>query len=158
MLHCNFNDTKGQIMCKELNIFINFLRTKNLKLTNQREEILNIFIRTQRHLTTEDLYNIVKKKDPNIGQATVFRTLKLMCEAGIAREVDLGDKKLRYEHKYGHEHHDHLVCTKCGKFIEVMDMEIEKLQDNLCRKFNFFPVRHKMQVFGICKKCKKGGM
>ncbi len=145
-------------MAKELDIFINFLRTKNLKLTNQREEISNIFIRTQKHLTTEDLYNIIKKKDPNIGLATVFRTLKLMCEAGIAREVDFGDKRIRYEHKYGHEHHDHLVCTKCGKFIEVMDMEIEELQDNLCRKFNFFPIRHKMQVFGICKKCKKGGM
>ncbi len=145
-------------MAKELDIFINFLRTKNLKLTNQREEILNIFVRTQKHLTTEDLYNFIKKRDPNIGLATVFRTLKLMCEAGIAREVDFGDKRIRYEHKYGHEHHDHLVCTKCGKFIEAIDPGIERLQNRLCKKFKFSPTWHKMQIFGICRKCKKGGM
>lgn len=144
-------------MSKELDIFIDFLKAKNLKLTNQREEILNIFLKTERHFTTEDLYHIVKKRDPNIGQATVFRTLKLICEAGIAREVDFGDKKLRYEHKIGHEHHDHLVCTKCGRFIEAMNPEIEKLQDKLCKKFNFSPTRHKMEIFGICKKCKKKG-
>lgn len=143
-------------MNKELDIFISFLKAKNLKLTNQREEILSIFLKTERHLTTEDLYHIAKKRDPNIGQATVFRTLKLICEAGIAREVDFGDKKVRYEHRYGHEHHDHLVCTKCGRFIEAMNPEIEKLQDKLCRKFSFSPTRHKMEIFGICKKCQKG--
>lgn len=142
-------------MHEEFNIFIDFLKEKNLKLTSQREEILRYFLKTDRHLTVEDLYNIVKKKDPNIGQATVFRTLKLLCEAGIAGEVDLGDKKIRYEHRYGHQHHGHLVCIECGKFIEVMHPEIEKLQNGLCKKFGFFPQRHKMEIFGICKQCKK---
>ncbi len=141
-------------MSKELGIFIDYLRKKDLKLTEQRKEILNVFLKTERHLSVEDLYNIAKRKDPNIGQATVFRTLKLLQEADIAKEVDLGDGKIRYEHKYGHEHHDHLICIRCGRFVEAVDPKIEKLQDNLCKRHGFLPQRHKMEIFGICSKCK----
>ena len=141
-------------MSKELGIFIDYLRKKDLKLTEQRKEILNVFLKTERHLSVEDLYNIAKRKDPNIGQATVFRTLKLLQEADIAKEVDLGDGKVRYEHKYGHEHHDHLICIRCGRFIEAVDSKIEKLQDDLCKRHGFLPQRHKMEIFGICSKCK----
>jgi len=140
-------------MSKELGIFIDYLRKKDLKLTEQRKEILNVFLKTERHLSVEDLYNIAKRKDPNIGQATVFRTLKLLQEADIAKEVDLGDGKIRYEHKYGHEHHDHLICIRCGRFVEAVDPKIEKLQDNLCKRHGFLPQRHKMEIFGICSKC-----
>lgn len=137
-----------------IDIFVNFLNKKNLKLTRQRQKILNIFLKTERHLSVEDLYNIVKRKDPNVGHATVFRTLKLLQDAGIAKEVDFGDKKIRYEHKYGHQHHDHLVCIKCGRFIEVLESKIEKLQEELCRRNQFLPQRHKMEIFGICKRCR----
>ena len=145
-------------MPEEHKIFINFLENKNLKLTHQREEILKIFLNTNRHLSVEDLYNIVKKKDSRIGQATVFRTLKLLCDADIAKEVDFGDKKVRYEHKYGHRHHDHLVCVKCGKFIEAMEPRIEQLQNALCKKFGFLPKEYKLEIFGICKQCKRKGV
>lgn len=142
-------------MQEEFDEFVDFLKRKNLKLTSQREEILRYFLKIDRHLTVEDLYNVVKKKDPNIGQATVFRTLKLLCEAGLAGEVDFGDKKIRYEHKYGHQHHDHLICVKCGKFIEVTQLEIEKLQDKLAKKYDFTPVRHRLEIFGLCRECEK---
>ncbi len=141
-------------MSGALGIFIRYLNKYDLKLTDQRKIILGVFLKTERHLSVEDLYNIAKKKDSSIGQATVFRTLKLLCEADIAKEVDLGDGKKRYEHKYGHEHHDHLVCLKCGRFIEAVDSRIEKLQGALCRKHGFLPRRHKMEIFGICKKCR----
>ncbi|MFC1623977.1 Fur family transcriptional regulator [Candidatus Omnitrophota bacterium] len=140
-------------MAEELNIFIDFLKKKDLKLTDQRREILKVFLKTDRHLSVEDLYDIVKKKDSSIGHATVFRTLKLLCEADIAKEVDLGDKKIRYEHKHGHQHHDHLVCVRCGRFIEAVDSKIEELQNRLCKRFGFLPQRHKMEIFGTCKKC-----
>ena len=143
-------------MSKELNIFIDFLKKKDLKLTDQRNKILDIFLKIDGHLSAEDLYDIVKKKDPGIGQATVFRTLKLLREADIAKEVDLGDKKVRYEHKYGHQHHDHLVCVKCGRFIEAVDSKIEELQEKLCKRFGFLPQRHKMEIFGVCRQCRKG--
>ncbi len=141
-------------MNEEKDIFINFLKRKNLKLTNQREKILETFLRTESHISVEDLYNIVKKKYQGIGQATVFRTLKLLCEADLSREVNFGDKTVRYEHKYGHEHHDHIVCLRCGNFIEAVDSKIEQLQDELCRKFGFLSRWHRLEIFGICKRCR----
>lgn len=140
-------------MSKEMGIFVDFLKRKGLKLTRQRQEILKIFLGTNRHLSVEELYDIIKKRDPGVGQATVFRTLKLLSEAEMAKEVDLGDKRIRYEPKYGHSHHDHLVCIKCGRFIEVVDTEIERLQERLFKKFGFLPQRYRMEIFGICKRC-----
>lgn len=144
-------------MTKEMDILSNFIRQKNLKWTDQRKQILEIFLHTSRHLSVEDLYEIIKKKDSSIGQATVFRTLKLLCKADIAKEVDLGDKIIRYERNFGYKHHDHLICTKCGRFIEAVDPEIEELQERLCRKIGFLPQRHKMDIFGICRKCRIKG-
>lgn len=138
-----------------IGLFTDFLKRKHLNFTKQREEILNTFLKTKRHLSVDELYHIAKKKDKSIGHTTVFRTLKLLCEADIAREVNLGYKVVRYELKVGHQHHDHLVCTKCGSFIEAMDSDIEKLQDKLCKKFRFLAERHKMEIYGICKKCRK---
>ena len=144
-------------MLKEKAIFRDFLRKKGLKLTQQREDILETFLKTEQHLSTEDLYKVIKKKKFGIGQATVFRTLKLLTEAGIAKEVYFGDKRVRFEHEYGHQHHDHLVCQICSKLIETVDFEIERLQDDLCKKVQFTPTSHRLQIFGICKQCKKGG-
>jgi Fur family ferric uptake transcriptional regulator len=142
-------------MPKEHEIFIQFFKGRNLKLTHQRQHILSSFLKTNRHLSVEELYDIVKKEDPAIGQVTVFSTMKLLREADLAKVVNLGDKKVRYEQKDGHSHHDHLVCVKCGKFIETIEPKIEKLQDALCEKFEFSPVEHKRAIYGICKDCKK---
>ena len=98
---------------------------------------------------------MVKKLYPSIGFATVYRTLKLLCEAGLCRELKFEDGITRYEHLYGHQHHDHLVCTRCGKFIEIIEPEIEKLQEKLFKKHKFLPQRHRMELYGICKKCRK---
>jgi len=143
-------------MKEELKIFEEFLHSKGLQCTSQREIILKVFLKIERHLTVEELYIAVKKKESSIGNVTVFRTLKLLCEAGLAREVDFGDRKLRYEHEYGHEHHDHLICVECGSFIEAVDMDIERLQDEMCARFKFKPLRHRLEIFGICEKCNSG--
>lgn len=142
-------------MAEPYAVFNDYLKSRRLKLTHQREEILKTFLSSEKHLTTEELYNIVKKKDPGIGYATVFRTLKLMCDSDLARTVDFGDKVVRFEHKLEHPHHDHLVCTECGKWIEAVDSEIERLQKRLAKKFLFTPISHKMEIFGICKDCRK---
>lgn len=140
-------------MVSQYNSFTDFLKDKKLKFTNQRKEIADIFLTSHRHMSTEDLYGMVKKKYPTVGYATVFRTLKLLCEAGLARQVDLGDRIIRFEHTVNHEHHDHLVCMRCGRCIEAVDTEIENLQKKLARKFSFAPTSHKMEIFGICKDC-----
>ncbi|MEE8359884.1 MAG: transcriptional repressor [Candidatus Omnitrophota bacterium] len=141
-------------MPKEVEILTDFLKEKNLKLTSQRRTILEAFLKTEKHVSVDDLYDIIRKNSPDIGHATVFRTLRLFRNADIAKEVDLGDKRTRYEHKYGHNHHDHLICVQCGKFIEVLDEEIEKLQDKFCKRAGFLPQRHKMEIFGICRQCR----
>ncbi len=141
-------------MQEELIILERYLREENLKLTSQRELILKVFLNTEEHVSAEELYELVKKEDPSVGLATIFRTLKLLYEAGLAREVDFGDKVLRYEHEYGRDHHDHLICTSCGMYIEAMDPEIERLQDELCKQFGFLPTDHRLEIFGLCKKCR----
>ncbi len=154
-LKFNINFIDGIIMKDVNKIFTEFLKKKKLQLTEQRKKILDTFIKINRHLSVEELYDIIKKKNPAIGNATVFRTLKLLEEAGIARSVDFNDNVIRYEMKFGHEHHDHLICLKCGKYVEAVDMEIEKLQEKLCKKYNFFPQKHRLNIFGICNGCNK---
>ncbi|MHB9156366.1 MAG: Fur family transcriptional regulator [Endomicrobiales bacterium] len=141
---------------KEETIFEEYLATKNLKHSKQRDEILDMFLNTERHLTAEELYRLVKEKNQAIGFVTVYRTLKLICESGIGRELRFKDGPARYEHLYGHQHHDHLICTGCGQFIEVVDLEIERLQDKLFKTHGFTPEGHRMELYGICKKCGGG--
>jgi Fur family ferric uptake transcriptional regulator len=136
-------------------IFSDFISRKGLRATSQRELILDEFLRQERHISAEELYDLVKQRDKTIGQATVYRVLKLLCESGIAREVHFGDGSMRYEHEYGHEHHDHLVCTSCGRMIEVMDPAIETLQKALAEQYGFVLSDHEMYLYGTCPDCRK---
>ena len=113
-------------------IFRSFLKNKGLRNTPQRQQIMEVFFNESGHLTTEEIYDRVRKEDPSLGQATVYRTMKLLCEAGLAREVRFGDGLARYEHA-ADAHHDHLICENCGRNIEVVDSQIEELQDALAR-------------------------
>ena len=117
--------------------------------------MLNVFLATERHITIQELYDLVRKKYKGIGYATVARTVKLMCDSGVCRQVDFGDGALRYEHKYGHEHHDHLICLKCGKFEEIYSPKLEKLQDELVKKHGYVQEKHKLDIFGLCPMCDK---
>lgn len=133
--------------------FNKFLRQKGLRQTKQRDEIVKLFLRMERHLSTQELFDIVRKKDKDVGYATVARTLKLLAESGLCRVVDFGDGVQRYEHKYGHEHHDHLICTKCGKFVEIYSKKLESLQKELVRRHGYIQEYHKLDIFGICPRC-----
>ncbi|HET6513632.1 MAG TPA: transcriptional repressor [Thermodesulfovibrionales bacterium] len=135
-------------------IFRNCIIEKGLRNTRQREVILDAFLSANKHITVEELFNAVKKKHPEIGYATVHRNLSLFCECGLADEIKIGKQKTRYEQKVGHEHHDHLVCLKCGQFIEVHDEKIEKLQNKLAEANDFIPMRHKLEIYGMCSKCR----
>lgn len=142
-------------MKKALDIFETFIDSKGLRHTSQRETILDTFLTTEKHVSAEELYKIVKRRDHAIGYTTVYRALKLLSACGLAREIDFGDGISRFEHNYGHRHHDHLVCTRCGRFIEVLKPNIEKLQDELAKEHKFTPMSHKLQIFGICSRCRK---
>ncbi len=142
-------------MHNEKDIFTDFLASRKLRMTPQRGLILDVFLRTKAHITSEELYNKAKKRDRSIGQATVYRTLKLLSQAGLAREVDFGDGVVRYEHGYGDEHHDHIICERCGKQIEVLDERIERLQKKLAARHGFTLTGHSMYLYGICRECRR---
>jgi len=140
---------------KEKEIFLAHIQKAGLRRTSQRDLILEIFLRTEEHLSSEDLYWLVQKQDPSVGHTTVYRTLKLLTEAGLAREVRFGDGKTYYEHHYNHEHHDHLICTECGKIIEFFSPEIEEMQDKMAEKYGFRLTNHSLRMWGICEDCQK---
>ncbi|MEW6333104.1 MAG: transcriptional repressor [Thermodesulfobacteriota bacterium] len=142
-------------MKKEARLFEEFLEKKGLRDTLQRELILEEFLKTEEHITAAELYDKVKQRDSAVGQATVYRVLKLFCEAGLAREVDFSDGMMRYEHHYGHSHHDHLVCRGCGKTVEVVDTVIEELQKRLSAQYGFQLTGHEMYLYGICEECRR---
>lgn len=134
--------------------FRQYLRRKGLRNTPQRERIVEIFLHEGGHLSAEELFDQVRLQDATLGQATVYRTLKLLCDAGLAREVRLEDNTARYEPP-GDSHHDHMVCERCGQTIEVFDPEIERLQEELARRYHFLPTSHRMVLYGLCEACQK---
>ena len=136
-------------------IFREFITTKGLKTTKQRDVILDAFLSSDRHMSIEELYLKLRAKNPRIGYATVYRTLKLFAESGIAREIQFGDGQTRYEHVAEGEHHDHLVCTHCGTIIEFENETIEKLQDQVAETYGFLIETHKLELYGSCAKCRK---
>lgn len=147
-----FNESSPVI--DPVRIFRNFLKTKGLRNTPQRQRIMEVFFGEDGHLTTEEVYDRVHREDPSLGQATVYRTMKLLCEAGLAREVRFGDGLARYEHA-GDAHHDHLICENCGRNIEVVDPQIEALQEALALRHGFKPTFHRLYLYGICPDCQK---
>lgn len=141
------------LTAKEVDLFVNCLKKKDLKLTAQRKMILNAFLNSIPHISAEELHDRLKHNNRTIGLATVYRTLKLLSECGLAGEIRLEDGITRYEPVFGHQHHDHLICLECGRIIEVIEPEIEELQQKLAQKNGFKVLSHRMELYGICKGC-----
>jgi Fur family ferric uptake transcriptional regulator len=129
-----------------------YLRRKGLKTTHQREAIVDAFLRTSGHVALEDLLNDARKKHPTVGLATVYRTVKLMEEAGLAASRQFGSGHTLYELAGERAHHDHLICEKCGFIQEFESDEIEELQSATARRFGFNVIRHRHELFGLCEK------
>ena len=135
-------------------IFRQYLKEKGLFYSKQREQILAAFIKTRNHPTVDDLYNTIRKKYSKIGLATVYRTMRVICDCDLAMEVDFGDGVRRFEYKFHRQHHHHLICIKCGRVIEVTSNQLESVQKKLAKQHNFAPTRDTMKIFGLCSKCK----
>jgi Fur family ferric uptake transcriptional regulator len=150
------NMFEGMDFEKLLDTFKNIIKENKLKYTSQREAILKTLYENPRHFTSENLYLLVKEKYPelNIGIATVYRTLSLLEENGIVSSISLGiqGKKFEIANK---PHHDHLICTECGKIVEFENDEIEKLQEKIARVNGFELTSHLMQLYGVCQECQK---
>ncbi len=132
-----------------------YLSGQGLKSTSQRDKILKIFVEAGRHMSAEELYALIKKAHPGIGYATVYRTLKLLAEAGMAEERRFEDGFTRYEYKTSEGHHDHLICTRCGQILEFENERIEALQQDVAKKNRFKVQSHKLELYGLCSDCQK---
>ncbi len=139
---------------KEEKVLKEYISQNNLKITRQRRSVLKAFLDCENHVSAEELYNTVTETESKIGLATVYRTLALLIRSGLASEMDFGDGQKRYEHRYKHKHHDHMICTECGKIIEFTNPIIEKLQDEIAAQNGFTITSHKLDLFGNCSDCK----
>ena len=139
---------------EEIDVLEEYISVNNLKITKQRRTVLKIFLECNDHVSVEELYNIVLKTEPKIGLATVYRTLALLTKSGLALEMDFGDGQKRYESSYKSLHHDHMVCTECGKILEFNHPLIEKYQEEVAKQKNFKITSHKLDLFGLCQDCK----
>ena len=137
---------------KELDVLKQHLSKHNLKLTRQREHILNAFLKME-HVTAEQMYHLLAKKDPHIGLATIYRTLKLFCETGLAQERHFGTQT-QFDNVAHKGHHDHLICTDCGLIVEFQNCQIEKLQEEVAKKHGFTIQTHKLELYGLCANCR----
>lgn len=131
-----------------------YMERRGLRSTAQRRLVTDVFFRSEGHLSIEDVLERVRRKDPKVGYATVYRTLKLLKESGLAYERHFGDGVSRYEVAHADEHHDHLICMECGKIVEFEDDRIEHLQDELARSHGFQLRRHKHELYGVCADCR----
>ena len=136
-------------------IFRHYLNEKGLLYSKQQEQILAAFVKIKNNPTVDDLYNTIRRKNSKIGLATVYRTMRAICDCGLAEKVDFGDGARRFEHKHRYQQHYHLICIKCGRVIEVTSGKIENLQKKLAKQHNFTPTKDTMKIFGVCNKCQQ---
>lgn len=141
-------------MTDEYTILQDFLKKTGLKLTPERQTILRVVFEIHKHFDADELVDILRQKGKRISRATVYRTLDLLVKSGLIRAMQLTESKRVYEHIVGHEHHDHMICTQCGRIIEFDDGFIETLQQKVCDRMGFQPERHSLRIFGRCDKCR----
>lgn len=142
-------------MSKEKEVLHAYLRRTDNKITSQRDLILDVFLASEGHLSAEEVYQRARLKDPLVGFTTVYRTMKLLVGAGLAREEKFHDGHRRYEHNYERQHHDHLICEGCGLVIEFYNEFIELEQDRIVASFGFQTTHHSLRIFGFCHACQQ---
>ena len=133
--------------------FQKHLERQGLKLTHQREEILRFLMSAQRHLGVEEIYATLKKQDPSLGRATVFRTVRLLQECGLVAEVGSSQGHGKFELKADRPHHDHMICIECGRILEFQSPMMERFQDDAIRRHGFQALWHRHEIFGRCRGC-----
>jgi Fur family ferric uptake transcriptional regulator len=134
-------------------LFHEYHQAKGMRMTQQRNMILDYLLGADHHVTMEEIYSALKKF--GVGKVTVFRALKMLEECKLVDRVTSTDGKPRYEVKYDRPHHDHLICVECGAIQEIQWPQIERIQEKTCKDLGFLPIYHRHEVFGRCKNCQK---
>lgn len=141
-----------RVFADEVRVLDEHLKREGLNRSARRDVVVNTFLSSNKHLSVDDLYNLVRRKSPGIGRTTVYRTLKLLESAGLAQALVLKGETF-FERELNRRHHDHFICNACNAIFEFTSDEIEALQEEEARKIGFRIEGHKHQVFGTCAKC-----
>ena len=136
--------------------YLERLRPAGGRRSSKRELIVNVFLRQEGHLSADDLVDLIRSEDQRISRATVYRTLQWMVEAGIARKVDFGEGRFRFEHSYRHPRHFHLICKSCNRSYEFLSSDIEGLVEEIAAARGFAARQSVVQVYGTCEECQTG--
>jgi len=134
-------------------LFKHYLRAKGKNITKVRERIVEEVFRSREHFDVPTLW--ARLRDANISVSTIYRTLELLVDSGLVRQVDLGDRHLHYEHIFGRRHHEHMICVGCGKVVELYDEELEGMILDFAARVGFQHHSHSLQVFGLCGECQR---
>ena len=136
--------------------YLERLRPPGSRRSTKRELIVDVFLRQEGHLSADDLVGLIRSEDHKISRATVYRTLQWMVEAGIARKVDFGEGRFRFEHSYRHPRHFHLICKTCNKSFEFLSSDIEALIEEIANARRFTSRQSVVQIYGTCEECQTG--
>jgi Fur family ferric uptake transcriptional regulator len=136
--------------------YVDSLRPAGSKRSSKRDVIVQVFLRQEGHLSADDLVDLIRKEDHRISRATVYRTLQWMVDAGIARKVDFGEGRFRFEHSYRHPRHFHLICKECNRSSEFLSSDIEALVEEVAAARNFMARQSVVQIYGVCEQCRTG--
>jgi Fur family ferric uptake transcriptional regulator len=136
--------------------FIDSLRPAGSKRSSKRDLIVNVFLRQEGHLTADNIVDLIRREDERISRATIYRTLQWMVDAGIARKVDFGEGRFRFEHSYRHPRHFHLICKTCNRSFEFLSSDIEALIEEVASARGFAPRQSVLQIHGTCDACQTG--
>ena len=136
--------------------FLESHRPAGSKRSSKRDRIVNVFLRQEGHLTADNLVDLIRQEDQRISRATIYRTLQWMVDAGIARKVDFGEGRFRFEHSYRHPRHFHLICKTCNRSFEFLSSDIESLIEEVANARGFAPRQSVLQIHGTCEACRTG--
>lgn len=145
---------KISLIADVIDTFRRFLETRGLRLTRDRRTIVKAVFAIHEHFSVDDLFVALRLDGKRISKTTLYRNLPLLIESGLIRRVPGDAANSRYEHIVGHPHHDHLICLECGREIEFSSDPIERAQDEVCKIYDFEPVRHRLGIWGYCRDCR----
>ena len=143
----------GEIHSHEQQQFKKLFRQEKIDRLEDRFKVLEAFLQTELHVTVNSLWLILKDKKINLYSEFIEETLELMCRFGFAQKNRFENGLVHYEHRHLGHHHDHMICTKCGKIIEFKNDQLEQLQSQVVSGFGFYMLQHKMEIYGICADC-----
>jgi Fur family ferric uptake transcriptional regulator len=144
-----------QIHIQEKKQFKNLFRQEHIDNIDERFKVLEAFLQTEKHVTVDELVEMLEDGGRHLTHEFVSESLNLLCRFGFAHKSRFDNGELRFEHRHLGQHHDHMICTKCRRILEFEDPQIEQLQIKAAAAHGFHMLQHKLEIYGICDQCLK---